>query len=113
MSLESCLDKLALIERNAPSKDAAGSPQAAWATRLSSVPCSIWPASARVVANFAALDSVAEFEMVTATDVGCTTQDRVTINSKVYAVIGYQPFGNASFGSETPFVTVLGKRNQP
>lgn len=113
MSLLSLLDKTCLIERNTPATDSIAGITANWTTRLSSVPCALWPASARVVEIFGTLDSVAQFELCTATDIGCTTQDRITINGKIYYVIGYMPYGDSSVGPETPFVTVLGKRNQP
>jgi hypothetical protein len=112
MGISNYLDQVALIERNSPVPDGVGAPQAVWTTRIASVPCAIWPASARVVTSFAALDSVAQFEMCTTVDVGCTTQDRVTINGKIYYVIGYMPFLNARF-PQNPFLTILGKRNQP
>jgi hypothetical protein len=113
MSLASCLDQSAKIERNTPVKDAIGGINPGWSLRFAAVPCTIWPASVRTVETYATLDSVAEFEMCTAIDIGCTTQDRVTINGKIYYVVGYQPFANAQFSAETPFITVLGKRNQP
>ena len=110
--LADLLDKTAQIQTNIPSKDADGAVLPNWTTRIPQVNCSLWPVSVRVQADYAALDQVAQYIMVTACDVRCTTGERVIIDGATLYVVGYQPFSNLAFSPEQVFETILGQRNQ-
>ncbi len=109
--LDDMLDKTLMLETPVSEKGTKGGMTQVYRPRKQDIPCAIWPASSATRIDFARKDMTAQFEIATADDIAAVEQERITINGKVYLVIGYLPFENEIFG-ESVYVTVVGKRNQ-
>lgn len=102
------------IQRQVPRVNQVGAnhPAEPWPDRLTGVRACRIPVSADSQAQFSREDIVANYEWVTETDVGATTQDRVVSDGKYYEVLGYKEF-NSPFSGRVLYVTITGRRNQP
>jgi len=112
VSLAARLDKTLTVQRRTDVKNSIGISVPSWSDRLSSIPCSIAPASASTRAEFSRPDIVVDSEIYTATDIAVTKQDRILLESDYYTVLGYKVFANARFSSTVVYVTAVTKRNQ-
>ena len=71
----------------------------------SPLPCTIAPADLRTVMEYAQQGVTAVHLVYSATDLGATAGDRVTIDGIVYPVVATRAFANASVG-QAVYVTV-------
>lgn len=116
MALANYLDVTCDIERATAVADSTGSNVPTFAARLSAIPCTIYPNNMpRQSGDFSRPDSLADYCVVTASDVAATVQDRVNIKSGPlagrYPVVGYIVYANSKFSSDVVYLTLVQRRN--
>lgn len=112
------LDKTMVIQSRSTAKDSIGGIAAnGYTNRLSGIPCTVWPARAGTVEQYAKRDELAQYEIATAQDVNASADERAIITSALntagqnYTVLGYERFENAAMFSDTVYLVVVGLRN--
>jgi hypothetical protein len=106
MSLTALLDQSLILERPALTTDASGGTLRTYSQLLANVPCSIAPATAKVVADYARLDMVVNYHVYTTADLegliagGVKLNDRLTAGSAHYLVRAVKKSANALITSE-------------
>lgn len=106
MSLTALLDQLLAYERPTISADASGGTVRGFAQLAAGIPCSVAPATAKVVADYARLDMVVNYHVYTTADLeslvsgGPKLNDRLTAGSAHYLVRAVKKSANAQITSE-------------
>ena len=106
MSLTALLDQNLAFERPAVTADASGGPLRTFATVLAGIPCSVAPATAKVVADYARLDMVVNYHVYTTADLdslvpgGPKLNDRLASGAVHYLVRAVKKSANAQITSE-------------
>src|SRR5690242_2465494 len=102
MSLTALLDQLLAYERPTVSADASGGSVRAFAQLLPAIPCSVTPATAKVVADYARLDMVVNYHVYTTADLdtllpggGPKLNDRLSAGGVHFLVRAVKKSGNA------------------
>ena len=109
MALTDVLDKTLSLKRAAFAKAADGSPVISFGTGTPYA-CAKWPASSKVVADYAQRNFLAEYEVCTAVDISPLVNDILIIDGLTYTVIGYQRFENAAISDQKVYLTITGNR---
>ncbi len=106
MSLTALLDQSLTLERPTVTADASGGTVRTYGQLLAGVPCSVAPATAKVVADYARLDMVVNYHVYTTADLdslvsgGVKLNDRFTSGSVHYLVRAVKKSANAQITSE-------------
>jgi len=106
MSLTALLDQLLAYERPTISADASGGTTRAFAQLLPAVPCSVAPATAKVVADYARLDMLVNHHVYTTADLdallpgGPKLNDRLSAAGVHFLVRAVKKSANAQITSE-------------
>jgi len=106
MSLTTLLDRVLTLQRQSVTVDASGGAVRAFSTILSNIPAALQPASASVVADYARLDMLVNYQIYTTADLdtlvsgGVQLGDRFTDGSVYYLVKAVKKSANALITSE-------------
>jgi len=106
MSLTALLDRTMNLERPTPYADGSGGTVRTFAAILTDVPCTVAPASASVVADYARLDMIVNYTLYTTTDLdtlvtgGVSLGDRFTDGTVYYLVKAVKKSANGTITAE-------------
>lgn len=106
MSLTALLDQSLNLERQSVSADASGGSIRSFSAILNNLPCTVAPASASVVADYARRDMIVDYHVYTTTDLdtlvpgGVKLGDRLSNGSVYYLVKDVKKSANKQITSE-------------
>ena len=106
MSLTALLDQSLTLERQTVSADGSGGSMRSFSPILTGIPCMTQPATAKVVADYARLDMIVNYQVYTTTDLdtvvsgGVKLGDRFTDGSVYYLVKAVKKSADAKITNE-------------